>query len=89
MEVAKMKKSAPREVNELVKLDDEAFVDTHEAAAFLGFSSQSLAWYRANKLYCSPKFHRVGSRSIRYKMADLRDFAKRNPDGFHAPRIWK
>lgn len=75
-----------REVNELVQLDDDAFVSTKEAAAILGFQSESLRWYRMRKPHCSPKYQKVGRRSIRYRMGDIRAFAKGDPSGFHALR---
>lgn len=75
-----------RELNELLQLDDDAFVTTKEAAAFLSFQPESLRWYRMRKLHLSPKFQNVGRRSIRYRMGDLRLFAKNDPAGFHAPR---
>lgn len=79
---------SPEEINELHRLDDDAFVSTIEAAAFLGFKSTSLLWYRGRAPHCSPKFYRVGRRSIRYRMGDLRAFAKGDPSGYQvAPTI--
>ena len=76
-----MKFSAER-INELVRLEDDALVDTHEAAAFLGFKSGTLLWYRNRAPHCSPKFKHVGRRSIRYRMGDLRAFANGDPNGY-------
>ena len=78
-----------REINELHQLDDDCFVDTNEAAEFLTFSAKSLAWYRKRRPEASPKFYIVGSRSIRYRMGDLRGFLKRDPNAYHVPRIVK
>lgn len=72
------------QINELVKLDDDALVSTKEAAAFLGFQAESLRWYRMRAHHLSPKFQSVGRRSIRYRMGDLRAFARKDPAGFHA-----
>ena len=77
-----------REVNELVQLDDGAFVNTKEAALFLGFQADSLRWYRRRKPHCSPKFYKVGGRAVRYRMGDLRAFSKGDPNGYQlAPSI--
>lgn len=61
-------------INELLKLDDEALVDTHEAAAVLGLSRHTLNWIRSNAPHRSPAFRRVGPKAIRYRMGDLRAF---------------
>jgi len=79
-------KLAPEQINELVRLDDDALVSVEEAAAYLGYTVKTLNYYRLSRPHCSPKFQRVGSRSIRYRMGDLRAFATRDPAGFHAPR---
>lgn len=73
------------EINELHRLDDDALVDTREAAAFLGYQASSLLWYRNRAPHCSPKFFRVGRRSIRYRVGDLRAFAQGKPEGFQVP----
>ncbi|MDN5792359.1 MAG: hypothetical protein L0H22_04785 [Brevibacterium aurantiacum] len=71
----------------MVQLVDDAFVSTKEAALFLGFQPESLRWYRNCRPQCSPKFYKVGARSIRYKMRDLRAFANGDPSGYQAPRV--
>ena len=65
---------SPERINELHRLADDALVDTHEAAAFLKYKPASLIWFRTSAPHRSPKYVRVGSRSIRYRMGDLRAF---------------
>lgn len=67
-----------RELNELLKLDDDAFVTTREAAAVLALAPDTLVWYRKRAPERSPKFHRLGAKIVRYRMGDLRAF--RNGD---------
>lgn len=74
-----------RELNELLQLDDEAFVDTHEASAVVGLAYESLVWYRKRKPVLSPKFYRIGAKIVRYKMGDLRKFRNGDPSGHHVP----
>ncbi len=64
----------PEEINELLKLDDDALVDTREAAAVVGLRHTSLTWYRSNAPERGPKFQRVASTAIRYRMGDLRAY---------------
>ena len=75
----------PREVNELHQLEDEAFVDTKEAAAFLSLSNKSLEWYRKQRPERSPKFFKVGGTAVRYRMGDLRAFRNGDPNAHHLP----
>lgn len=78
-----------REVNELHQLDDDAYVDTNEAAAILTLTYESLRWYRSRRPNASPKFYTVGGRSVRYRMGDLRAFLKGDPKAYHVPRSIK
>lgn len=64
----------PEEINELLKLDDDALVDTREAAAVIGLRHTSLNWFRSNAPERGPKFRRIGPTAIRYRMGDLRAF---------------
>lgn len=67
------------QINELLQLDDDALVNVNEAAAVVGLAPRSLNWYRSAAPERGPRFHRIGSRSIRYRMGDLRDYvASRN-----------
>lgn len=65
---------SPEQINELLKLDDDALVNVTEAAALVGLKPASLNWYRQMAPERSPKFCRVGSRAIRYRMGDLRAY---------------
>ena len=76
----------PRNLSELNQLDDDAYVTTPEAAAFLVFSVDTLIWYRKRRPDASPKFYRVGARSIRYRMGDLRAFCRLDPKAYLIPR---
>ena len=62
------------QINELLKLDDDALVDAREAAAVVGLEYNTLNWYRQHAPQYSPKYCRVGSRTIRYRMGDLRAY---------------
>jgi len=61
-------------INELHKLDDDALVNTSEAAAVVGLSMHTLNWIRAHATHRGPKFRRIGPKLIRYRMGDLRAF---------------
>lgn len=63
-----------QEINELLKLDDDALVNTQEAAAIVGLKYHTLNWYRQHALDRGPKFRRIGPTMIRYRMGDLRAF---------------
>ena len=63
------------QINELHRLEDDALLDTHEAAAFLNYRPSSLNWLRSNQPERSPRFVKVGGRSVRYRVGDLRAFA--------------
>jgi hypothetical protein len=65
---------SPDEINELLRLDDDALVDAHEAAAVVGLTYHTLNWYRQHAADRSPKFRRIGSTAIRYRMGDLRAY---------------
>ena len=62
------------QINELLKLDDDALVNVAEAAAVVGLATSSLDWYRCNAPGRGPRFCRVGARAIRYRMGDLRAY---------------
>lgn len=69
------------ELNELLKLDDDALVNVFEAAAVVGLKPRSLNWYRSYSPERGPKFCRVGSRAIRYRMGDLRAYVAARAEG--------
>ncbi|HCL3865655.1 TPA: DNA-binding protein [Pseudomonas aeruginosa] len=71
------KKLSPAELAELHALPDAALVTAQEAAAFLRLKYHTMAWYRCNG--GGPKFTRLGPKMIRYRMGDLRDYAKGQP----------
>ncbi len=73
------KKLSPQELAEMHALPDDALATSQEAAAFLRLKYNTLAWYRCNG--GGPKFVRVGPKLIRYRMGDLRDYAKDQPMG--------
>jgi len=68
-------------INELLKLDDDALLNQAEAAAVVGLKPSSLHWYRQMAHERSPRFCRVGSRSIRYRMGDLRAYIAARTEG--------
>ncbi len=49
--------------------DDEAYIDTEEAAAFVGLAASTLARYRWTG--CGPIFYRMTERLVRYRRHDL------------------
>lgn len=61
-------------------LDNERLVDERQAAAFLGLSPATLSTWRSTKRSDLP-FHRLGSRAIRYKLADIRAWRDRQRIG--------
>lgn len=71
------KKLTPAELTELHALPDDALVTAQEAAAFLRLKYHTLAWYRCNG--GGPKYTRIGPKLIRYRMGDLRDYARGQP----------
>jgi hypothetical protein len=73
------KKLTPEELTELHELPDDSLLTAQEAAVFLRLKYGTLAWYR-----CAgggPAFVRVGPKLIRYRLGDLRDYAKGQPMG--------
>ena len=64
---------------ELHALPDDALATAQEAAAFLRLKYGTLAWYRCQG--GGPKFTRIGPKLIRYRMGDLREYAKGQPMG--------
>lgn len=75
-----------RELNELLQLDDDAYVNTHEASAFLNFAPDTLSWYRKRVPERGPKFYRLGGKMIRYRMGDLRAYRAGDPNARALPR---
>ncbi|MFQ6310180.1 helix-turn-helix transcriptional regulator [Lysobacter capsici] len=73
------KKFSPAELAELHALPDDSLLTAQEAAAFLRLKYGTLAWYRCQG--GGPSFTRVGPKLIRYKLGDLRDYAKGQPMG--------
>jgi len=71
----------PEQINELLKLDDDALLNQAEAAAVVGLKPSSLHWYRQMDPERGPRFCRVGLRSIRYRMGDLRAFVAARSEG--------
>ncbi|BAN51112.1 AlpA family transcriptional regulator [Metapseudomonas resinovorans] len=69
----------PEDLSELHALPDDALATTQEAAALLRLKYATLSWYRCQG--GGPKFVRIGSKLIRYRMGDLRDYAKGQPMG--------
>lgn len=64
---------SPDEINELLRLDDDALLDTRDAASVVGLAYNTLNWYRQHSPERGPRFRRLGS-AIRYRMGDLRAF---------------
>lgn len=69
----------PDELSELHALPDDALATSQEAAAFLRLKYATLSWYRCQG--GGPKFVRIGQKLIRYRMGDLREYAKGQPMG--------
>lgn len=57
---------------------EKKFLDTHEAAEFLGFASFTLRKWRASGKGEGPRYFKVRSR-VRYARADLEQFVTLNP----------
>ncbi|MBA0381563.1 DNA-binding protein [Stenotrophomonas maltophilia] len=70
-------KLTPQVLAELHALPDEAVVTSIEAAAFLRLTPHTLAWTRSQRPESHPPHLVVGSRTIRYRMGDLRAHMKR------------
>ncbi|MCX5473664.1 hypothetical protein OSH04_18230 [Alcaligenes sp. A-TC2] len=70
---------SPEQLAELHALPDDALATAQEAAAFLRLKYGTLAWYRCQG--GGPKFTRIGPKLIRYRMGDLREYAKGQPMG--------
>lgn len=62
------------ELEALHRLPNEAFLTAQEAAAFLRLKYHTLSWYRCNG--GGPEFVRIGPKLIRYKLCNLREYAK-------------
>ena len=73
------KKLTPTELAELHELPDDSLLTAQEAAAFLRLKYGTLAWYRCQG--GGPKYTRIGPKLIRYRLGDLRDYAKGQPMG--------
>ena len=72
-------KPSPKQLAEMHTWHDDALATPQEAAAFLRLKYGTLAWYRCQG--GGPKFTRVGPKLIRYRMGDLREYAKGQPMG--------
>lgn len=72
-------KPSPEQLDDMHMWHGEALATAQEAAAFLRLKYGTLAWYRCQG--GGPKFTRVGPKLIRYRMADLREYAKGQPMG--------
>jgi hypothetical protein len=59
---------------ELHALPDDAMLSTAEAAAFLHIAANSLNWYRSQRI--GPDYVKLGPRAVRYKVGDLRKYAR-------------
>ncbi|MBC7285798.1 helix-turn-helix domain-containing protein [Hoeflea sp.] len=68
------KKITSEELAELHSLPDDALVTATEAAAFLRLKDGTLAWYRCKG--GGPAYVRIGGKSVRYRMGDVREYAK-------------
>lgn len=75
-----------RELNELLRLDDDAFVTTREATAVLCLGEDTLCYYRKLRPHRSPKYVKLGV-VVRYRMGDLRAYVKGDPSGFQTPPV--
>ncbi|KAF7598592.1 MAG: DNA-binding protein [Candidatus Dactylopiibacterium carminicum] len=73
------KQLTPEQLADLHALPNDALATAQEAAAFLRLTYGTLAWYRCQG--GGPKFTRIGPKLIRYRMGDLRDYAKGQPMG--------
>lgn len=71
------KRLTPDELTELHALPDDALATAQEAAAFLRLRYHTLAWYRCHG--GGPKYTRLGPKMIRYRIGDLRDYARGQP----------
>lgn len=71
------RKLTPQELAELHALPDDAVATSVEAAAFLRLTPRTLAWTRTQRPESHPPYLVVGSRTIRYRMGDLRTHMKR------------
>ena len=67
----------PHELAALHALPDDAVVTSIEAAAFLRLTPRTMAWNRTQRPENHPPHHVVGSRTVRYRMGDLRAHMKR------------
>lgn len=65
------------ELAALHELPDDALVTNREAAALLRLSPFSLSWCRTQRPENGPPHVRIGIRTIRYRMGDLRAHMKR------------
>ncbi|WP_374597973.1 helix-turn-helix transcriptional regulator [Brevundimonas sp.] len=53
-------------------MTEDRYMNTAEAAAFTGFSSQTLRTWRSRRR--GPIFSRINGRAIAYRLSDLRAF---------------
>ena len=64
-------------LEELQALPDDTLVNRREAALFLGLSYSTLSFYACNGRGEGPRFVRLGSKTVRYRMGDLRAYPNR------------
>jgi hypothetical protein len=63
-----------QDLTNLLSLPAEALVKPREAAEILRLKCATLSWYRCNG--GGPPYVKVGPKAIRYRMGDLRAYAK-------------
>ena len=68
---------SPEHLAELHRLPDDALVTSREAAAFLRLTPRTLAWCRTQRPESSPPYVVFGTRSVRYRVGDLRAHLRR------------
>ncbi|WP_460455896.1 helix-turn-helix transcriptional regulator [Arenimonas alkanexedens] len=62
-------------LEELQRLHPDTLVNRREAALFLGLTYSTLCHYGVSRPGCGPVFVRLGSKTVRYKMSDLRAYS--------------
>lgn len=55
----------------LVPQDPNLLISTKEAAPLIGFDEDTIKKHRAMKVSCTPAYHKIGHRAVRYKLADI------------------
>lgn len=75
------KKLTPEELAALHALPNDAVVSSIEGAAVLGLTPRTMAWNRTQRPENHPPYLVIGSRTVRYRMGDLRAHMKRGGAG--------